>query len=113
VDDLLNHVQKKIDPVDVENIVVNETEDVLLNYDEAVALVQSECKCDKEQAELIYNQIRREEVERVCGDLINKGIVRIAGYTTMENGDVEPTYELTEEGKKYAETIKNNFSNLS
>ena len=112
VDDLLNHVNENIDPQDVENIVVNETDDVLLTDEEGIQLVKEELNCDDEEAKRIYNEIKREEVTHVINKLTNEGIIEITKYETANDGNMEPLYGLTEKGKQYVEQIKKDFPNL-
>jgi len=100
VDDLLNHVDK-FDPTVVENVVVNQTEDVLLDDTTAIAMIQSELNCDKEMATDIFNNIKLEEVKRVIDNLVEEGLVKLVDYV-----DGEPVFSLTENGKLIADKLK-------
>ena len=100
VDDLLNHVDK-FDPTEVEDVVVNQTKDVMLDDDVAIKLIQSELNCDLQMATDVFNQIKLEEVDRVLKNLVNEGLVEVSEYK-----DGEPMYSLTDNGKFFAEKLK-------
>lgn len=100
VDDLLNHVDK-FDPTVVENVVVNQTEEVLLDDTTAIAMIQSELNCDEEMAKDIFNNIKLEEVTRVIDNLVDEGLVEVVDYV-----DGEPRFSLTENGKLMSEKLK-------
>lgn len=101
IDQLLNHVDK-IDPTQVENVVVNHTEDVFLDDKTAIEIIKSELNCEKQQAMEILNQIKLEEISKTLNDLVEEGLVEISEYD--KNG--EPIYSLTEAGKLFSK--KNN-----
>jgi predicted transcriptional regulator len=100
VDELLNHVNK-LDPDEVEDVVVNQTKDVMLDDDVAIKMIQSELDCDEQMAKDVFNQIKLEEVDRVLKSLIEEGLVQVSEYK-----DGEPMYSLTDNGKFFAEKLK-------
>lgn len=100
VDQLLSHVDT-LDPNMVEDVVVNQTKDVLLDDDVAIKMIQSELGCDLESATDIFTQIKLEEIDRVIKNLMDEGLVEICDYH-----DGEPMYSLTDNGKMIAKKIK-------
>ncbi len=102
IDDLLKHVDK-FNPDDVEKILIDKTDDVLLDVATAIEMIMSDANMDRETAMAILSDIKLEEVNRVIGSLIQDGLVEVFDYDT--NGD--PLYTLTSTGKVMAKKLKN------
>jgi len=102
IDDLLKHVDK-FNPDDVEKILIDKTDDVLLDDATAIEMIMSDANMDRETAMAILSDIKLEEVNRVIGSLIQDGLVEVFDYDT--NGD--PLYTLTSTGKVMAKKLKN------
>ena len=101
IDDLLNHVDK-MNPDDVEKIVVDQSEDVLLNDKDAINMIMAEGQLDHETAEAILTEIKLEEVSRAIGNLLEEGLIEVSDYDAV--GD--PMYSLTDNGKVLATDLK-------
>jgi hypothetical protein len=102
VDQFLEHTSN-IDGDDVEKIVVDQSEDVMLNPENAVEFVKNELHCSDEEARRIVEEIQREEADKAISSLIERGLIEVSSYK-----DGEPLYSLTDAGEKYAEKIKKN-----
>jgi len=102
IDQLLNHVDK-IDPTQVENVVVNHTEDVFLDDKTAIEMIKSELNCENQQAVDILNEIKLAEISEILNNLVKEGLIEISEYD--KNG--EPLYSLTETGKLFSKKIIN------
>lgn len=102
IDDLLKHVDK-FNPNDVEKIVIDQTDDVLLDDATAIEMIMSDGNVDRETATSILTEVKLEEVNRVIGSLIEDGLVEVFDYDTTG----EPLYTLTSNGKVMAKKLKN------
>jgi len=101
IDDLLNHVDK-MNPDDVEKIVVDKSEDVLLSDTDAINMIMAESQLDRETAEAILTEIKLEEVRRAIGNLLEEGLIEVSYYDVA--GD--PIYSLTDNGKAIVTDLK-------
>ena len=101
VDELLDHVDSQINPEDVENIVVNKTEDVLLDNDTAIQLIMSEADCNIEMAQTLLDEMKREEITKVLNNLVESGLIEVVKY----DEDGEKMYGLTENGSVIAKQL--------
>ena len=94
IDELLDHVNNKIDAGAVERIVVDKTEDVLLNNETAIQLIMSEADVNKEIATDILNEIKMEEIYASLAKLVEDGLIEVVKY----DEDGQPLYGLTSNG---------------
>ena len=106
VDELLNHVDS-IDPDRVERIVIDESEDVRLSDAEAIAYIKAESKITEEEAKMVLDEVKKEEINKALKALMETGLVEIVSY----GSDGEPQYGLTDAGKLTAEGLKGNLTN--
>ena len=100
VDELLKNMDN-VDDDQVERVVVEQNEDYILADSEAISMIMAEANVPRDEAEDILNEIKREEVKRVCDNLVEQGIIEVSSY----DSDGDPCYSLTDNGKVLAENL--------
>lgn len=100
VDDLLKNMDN-VDVDQVERVVVKQNEDYILSDPEAISMIMAESDVSKEVAEDILNEIKHEEIVRVCANLVEQGLIEVSSY----DADGNPSYSLTNNGKVLAENL--------
>lgn len=100
VDDLLKNMDK-VDVDQVERVVIKQNEDYILTDPEAIAMIMAEANVSNEEATDILNEIKHEEITRVCANLVEQGLIEVASY----DEDGNPSYSLTDNGKVLAENL--------
>lgn len=101
IDDLLKNMDK-VDVDQVERVVVKQNEDYILTDPEAIAMIMAEAGVSEEEAKDILNEIKHEEITRVCANLVEQGLIEVASY----DADGNPSYSLTDNGKVIAENLR-------
>jgi predicted HTH transcriptional regulator len=100
VDDLLKNMDK-VDVDQVERVVIKQNENYILTDPEAIAMIMAEANVSNEEATDILNEIKHEEITRVCANLVEQGLIEVASY----DEDGNPSYSLTDNGKVLAENL--------
>jgi len=82
IDDLLEKVsklsKKELDQIEVDS-----------EKSASISFICNELDCSLEEAEEIYQEILRQEIDQALKDLLEEGLIEIVGY----NEDGEPLYE--------------------
>ena len=100
IEELIENVQKF--DVDKLDNIMSEKEDIMLTDEESIDLIIEEVHCSEEEAKRILTEIKEEIVSDNLKILMERGLVEIKEY----NSEGEALYGLTEDGKKYAESMK-------
>jgi hypothetical protein len=83
IDDLLEKVsklsKKELDQIEVDS-----------EKSASISFICKELDCSLEEAEEIYQEILRQEIDQALKDLLEEGLIEIVGY----NEDGEPLYDL-------------------
>jgi hypothetical protein len=83
IDDLLEKVsklsKKELDQIEVDS-----------EKSASISFICNELDCTLEEAEEIYEEILRQEIDQALKDLLEEGLIEIVGY----NEDGEPLYDL-------------------
>lgn len=100
VDDLLKNMDN-VDVDQVERVVIKQNEDYILTDSEAIKMIMSEADVTEDVAKDILNEIKHEEITRVCANLVEQGLIEVVSY----DADGDPSYSLTDNGKVLAENL--------
>jgi hypothetical protein len=101
VDDLLKNMDK-VDCDQVERVCVTQSEDYILDDEEAISMIMAESHTTRDEAVDILAEIKRLEIQRLVDNLVAEGLVEVSSY----DKDGQPIYSLTDNGKVLANNLK-------